>query len=476
MASDETRPLGASQRKLDEPAPRDCFSLLGTVVEGRYLVERLVGSGGYGVVYRARHLRLDSPVALKVLRIASSVDPERRAALIKRFAAEGRLAFGLGGRHSSIARVLECGLVCVASEPAGPLPYLAMEWLDGLSLSQQLQLWRCEGRAPLSLEVTLALLTPIAEALAAAHDLGIAHRDVKPANIMLAQRGTERSAVLLDFGLAKASVLVGNTTERFDESDEAPPAFTPGYAAPEQWLRRLGATGPWTDVHALALVCVELLTGRHPFEAEDTQQLLAACVDPEVRPLPRRFGIPCARSVELVFERALCVTPRDRFRDARSFWSALCAAHASPERKAKSMALGWRRLGWGLALAGTLALAGRLLGDRVPPPPAGGPPASHRGATFDVVQASTITSPLAEPVSSQLPAVPAVTSPPAARPRNRVATTSRSNPEPEKPAPAAAPPEPVASSVPHTDLPADAPVPQPQPLDLLQSNAFSLRK
>jgi serine/threonine protein kinase len=316
-----------------------------------------VGSGGFGVVYRAQHLHLDPPVALKVLRANAVALPERRAALIRRFSTEGKLAFGLGGSHPAIARVFEAGVV--ASADGTPLHYLAMEWLEGMSLAEQLRAWRREGRAPLGLDAALELLSPIAEALSTIHERGIAHRDVKPANIVLARRGSGTTAVLLDFGLAKVSGEQCATSEGFEHSETTHGAFTPSYAAPEQWLRRLGPTGPWTDVHALALICVELLSGRRPFDAEDTQQLLAACVDRDARPLPRRWGIACSPAVEAVLGRALAVSPHERFPNAHSFWAALRSAaegsRPEPSRRRPSRK-GTRN--WRLALLVVIGLAG----------------------------------------------------------------------------------------------------------------------
>src|SRR3982751_4565027 len=106
----------------------DHLHLSGSVIDGRYLVERLVGSGGFGLVYRATHLHFASPVAIKVLRIPPLCGREERERFVARFSEEGRLAFNLGARHPGIVRIHEAGMV---ETRGGELtPYLAMEWLD----------------------------------------------------------------------------------------------------------------------------------------------------------------------------------------------------------------------------------------------------------------------------------------------------------------------------------------------------------
>jgi serine/threonine protein kinase len=301
---------------------QDPFGLLGTVVEGRYLVERVVGRGGFGVVYRARHLRLDAPIALKVLHLAESLTGERRRQVVSQFLSEGKLAFGLGGAHPAIARVFEAGTASAANSMT--LPYLAMEWLDGVSLGDFLRTQRDTGSPPLSLHEMIELLTPIAEALASAHERRISHRDIKPANIFLVQHGWKRSAKLLDFGLAKMAGDGGTSSERVSVSGErSPSGFTPAYAAPEQWLCRLGPIGPWTDVYALALVAVEVLSGRFPMSGEGWQQLMAGSLDESARPTPRALGVSCSDAVEAVFARALSVVPNQRQRDMLRFWADL---------------------------------------------------------------------------------------------------------------------------------------------------------
>lgn len=303
--------------------PADPFGLVHAIVDGRYRVERVVGQGGFGVVYRARHLGFDSPIALKVLRLPEGWSSERREARIGAFQQEGRVLFELSHLHASIVRAHETGRV--RARDGSLAPYLALEWLDGVSLDAELKARRAGGLPPLSLPAALRLLYGVADGLARAHAAGVAHRDIKPGNLFVAERAGEQRIKILDFGVAKLIDEGVDTTERFALTAGNTASFTPLYAAPEQWLERLGATGAWTDVHALALVVVELLTGRPPFSGRDSAQLMAACLDP-LRPTPRACGAKVSSAVEGVFARALALEPRARFVDAGAFWKALVDA------------------------------------------------------------------------------------------------------------------------------------------------------
>jgi eukaryotic-like serine/threonine-protein kinase len=298
---------------------QDRFNIVGTIVDGRYRVEEVVGEGGFGVVYRAHHVRLDGPVALKVLKVPG--DLARREAMIAAFENEGRLLFSLASLHSDIVRVLESGTLL---SPTGSVtPYLVLEWLDGVTLDVELQYRRAHGLRPMNLADTVALLAGPAEALAAAHSKRIAHRDLKPANLFLVSQAGQLTPKLLDFGTAKVIEASLGATTMFARTEGGRCSFTPAYGAPEQWWRELGATGPWTDVHALALVCLEVLTGRVVFRGSPGK-ILNACLAEEHRPSPRNLGVDVPDNVERAFVRALSLKPRDRFPDVAAFWEAVC--------------------------------------------------------------------------------------------------------------------------------------------------------
>ena len=299
----------------------DPFGLVGTVLEARYRVERVVGEGGFGVVYRAIQVSFDEPVAIKVLKLPAHLTAEQRAAVVVTFRAEGKHLRKLSGEHPAFVKALDTGVVEVNGLPA---PYLVLEWLEGEPLEQDLRRRRTAGEKGRSLGESMACLAPVVGALAHAHEERVAHRDVKPANIFLVRTEGEPRIKLLDFGMAKVMTETG--TEAFNTPTQGGiVGLTPTYAAPEQWQKKLGATGPWTDVYALALVLVEMLTDQPALVGDDLPQLMAATLDPE-RPTPKARGADVSPEVEAVFLEALAIPPQDRFRSARAFWDALEAA------------------------------------------------------------------------------------------------------------------------------------------------------
>jgi len=213
----------------------------GTVLGGRYRIVSLLGRGGMGEVYRADDLKLEQPVALKLLPAALAGDAEAQA----RFLREVRVARQVS--HPSVCRVFDIG-------GADGLHFITMEYIDGEDLSTLL---RRIGRLPE--DKALEIARQICAGLAAAHDAGLLHRDLKPANIMIDGRGKAR---VTDFGLAG---LAGE----FSIADRS--AGTPAYMAPEQF--KGGEPSVRTDIYALGLVLYELFTGKRAFEAHNFQEL-----------------------------------------------------------------------------------------------------------------------------------------------------------------------------------------------------------
>lgn len=280
------------------------------LIDARYRLDRLVGEGGFGSVYAGVHVVLGAPVAVKVLRLDPRATAEERAERSARFLEEGRVLTRL--RHPSIVTALDLGLM-PPDEEGNATPYLAMEWVPGVTLEGWLT---ARGRA-LTLPEAWELFEPLASALAFAHEARVVHRDLKPGNVMIVpvdgRLGLPR---VIDFGIAKLVAPDETASGGATVTASAPSAFTPAYAAPEQVVQ--ARTGPWTDVHALALIFVEMVTGASPYGAKGNDRLRA--VDPE-RPTPGRAGVDVG-AFEPVIARALSLRPRERFSDAGELLAA----------------------------------------------------------------------------------------------------------------------------------------------------------
>src|SRR4051794_17107353 len=244
--------------------------LPGALVGGRYRILGLLGRGGMGEVYRATDLALGQAVALKFLPEEASRNPR----LLERFHGEVRVARLVS--HPNVCRVFDIGEV-------DGTPYISMEYVDGEDLACLLtRIGRLPG------DKALQAARQLCAGLAAAHDRGVIHRDLKPQNIMINKRG---DVVIMDFGLAAIADQLSGAEVRNG---------TPAYMAPEQ-LRGASVTQS-SDIYALGLVLYELFTGRRPFEAKTLQQLIdlqesthlasmisvATDVDPAVEKVIRR--------------------------------------------------------------------------------------------------------------------------------------------------------------------------------------------
>jgi serine/threonine protein kinase len=300
----------------------DPFGLVGTTIGGRYAVEAVVGEGGFSVVYRARHTLWGRPVAIKAIRGFEALETEAREKLLRAFVQEGAMLAQLSERTTAIIQARDAATLYTTS--GDWVPYLVLEWLEGESLEAVLWEERNAGVPARSLEEAIRLLDPIAAALALAHANGICHRDLKPGNVVLVgdPAGEGCAIKLLDFGVAS---FFCDARRDFSERGTSTDAcgFTPCYAAPEQFSEAYGITGPWTDVFALALLVVELVTGREPLGEGTTEQLARVAVDPVRRPTPRALGVTVPDAVEEVLVGALAVYPAERWQTVGSFWGAL---------------------------------------------------------------------------------------------------------------------------------------------------------
>jgi serine/threonine-protein kinase len=259
-----------------------------------YEVLDLVGRGGMGRVYRARHLALGRVVALKLLL------READDRLLARFREEARAVARL--QHPNIAQLYEAGT-------ADGLPYLAQEFIDGGTLSRRIA---GEPQPPKYAAATLELL---ARAVHFSHTQGILHRDLKPGNILLTTDGTPKVA---DFGLAKVTTATGGETPPDTGGDltrTGEPLGTPAYMPPEQASGVVTTIGPAADVYGLGAILYELLTGRPPFQAPDVVQTLALVLthDPVS---PRVLQPKLPRDLDTICLKCLEKSPRKRYASA----------------------------------------------------------------------------------------------------------------------------------------------------------------
>jgi serine/threonine-protein kinase len=270
-------PLGATGESAAPPP----------TIAGYEILEE-VGRGGMGVVYRAGQRGLSRTVALKVILAGAHAGPHERA----RFRTEAEAVARL--QHPHIVQIHELG------EQAG-CPYLALEYVDGVSLAQQL------GGTPQPPRAAAQLVETLARAVHHAHERGVVHRDLTPANVLLTSDGTPK---ITDFGLAKL-VLGGGA----GQTQTGAVMGTPSYMAPEQAAGRSKEIGPAVDIYALGAILYELLTGRPPFKAasslETVQQVLLDEPVPPVRLQPR---LP--RDLETICLKCLQKGPRQRYASA----------------------------------------------------------------------------------------------------------------------------------------------------------------
>jgi CheY-like chemotaxis protein len=263
----------------------------GTVLDERYRLEERIGSGGYGAVYRALHLELRQPVAVKVMQART---PTPRAALL-RFRQEGISACRV--KHPNAVTVMDFSLT-----PEG-VAFLVMELLEGHGLDDELV---ARGRLPLPRCVEIAV--PVCRALAAAHAAGIVHRDIKPSNVFLHLAAAGEVVKLLDFGIARLS---GDAEQDRPLTVEGIVLGTPSFIAPER-VRGAAYDGR-SDVYGVGAMLYRMLSGRLPFAemSGDPQALLSAKLVSDPAPL-RALEPALPVAVEAVVMRALRRDPAQR--------------------------------------------------------------------------------------------------------------------------------------------------------------------
>ena len=263
--------------------------LLGVIVDDRYEVLAVIGEGGMGRVYRVRHRRLGRSFALKALR----ADLARESVLADRFLQEARAAAVV--THPNVVQINDFGTL------ASGQPYFVMELLEGRTLTRIL---REEG--PVEPARCIGIARQIAEALAAAHAMGVIHRDLKPDNIILVRpSGSHTTVKVLDFGLAK--VAGSSRLTRPGVVFGTPYYMSPEQAAGEEFDHRV-------DIYALGIVIFELITGRVPFEADTYMGVLSKHIH-AAPPQLRDFKVPLEglSGFEEIIAVCLAKKPQDRW-------------------------------------------------------------------------------------------------------------------------------------------------------------------
>jgi serine/threonine protein kinase len=276
---------------------------IGTVLRDTYELTSLLGKGGMGSVFLARHLRLPGKqVAVKVLHTEEELTDEQ----FTRFRREAEIASQLG--HPNIVEVLDFHSL------ENGTPYLVMEYLRGESLAQRLR----KGR--LSVREAFSIARQMGSALHAAHRAGVVHRDLKPANVLLVPTDSEGMVAervkLLDFGISK---LMGSQTL---QTQDHVLIGTPRYMSPEQAMGRNRDIDARTDIFALGSIVYEMLSGDSPFGGGTIAEVVYRVVHEHPESLATRCPDLPARAVTAV-ERALAKNPKERYQDVATFIAEL---------------------------------------------------------------------------------------------------------------------------------------------------------
>jgi serine/threonine-protein kinase len=279
----------------------DPSSIVGTVLDGQYQIESLLGKGGMGAVYLARHILLGDRVAIKIL------PPQVRnnAEWLRRFRREGQAARRF--RHANAVTVYD---LRTASDG---IIYMVMEYVEGHTLDEELK-----RRGRFTPTQAFEILEPIMSVLNTAHAMGVVHRDLKPENIMMgkATTGGESSIKLLDLGIAKMREIAGVESSGTTELTMAGQVLgTPYYMSPEQWgeLSRDGNSeiDGRADIYSLGLVAYQMVSGKRPYSGLTLHELRREHLS--VKPPPLRQNVPdVPRAFSDAIDRAISKDRADR--------------------------------------------------------------------------------------------------------------------------------------------------------------------
>jgi eukaryotic-like serine/threonine-protein kinase len=343
-------------------ADRSPDPIVGQHLAGRYEVVRKIGEGGMGVVYEARHLKIDKRVAVKVL-LDKYV---QKADVVARLEQEARLASAIG--HENIIDITDFG------ETEDGRTFVVMEFLEGESLGALLQ-----RDGPLLPRRAVTIARQVASALGAAHDKGVVHRDVKPENIFITQRSDGDFVKVVDFGISKAM--------RASDIEEESPRLTqtgmvlgtPLYLSPEQ-ARGEEHLDHRIDIYALGTILYETLTGEVPFHGANYLSIISQILSQEPKPLSQaRPDLGISPALEQVVNRAMTKDRDERYQTMKEFDADLAAVESGAEGRiafARAAAPArWRTaVTWtavvGMVVAGVVLAVPRMLRSGRAPEPA----------------------------------------------------------------------------------------------------------
>ena len=265
-------------------------TLIGKTIAGRYKIESVIGDGGYGRVYRAEHITLNMPVAVKVIHQHLARDQER----LKRLDQEAKSLSKLNSPF--VVKTLDYGL--------SPIAYLVMEFVDATPLNDFLK-----SGGQLEFLDSITFFEQLCRGLATAHSAGLVHRDLKPGNILLSRANNEVNAKILDFGIAKVLDDAGDGNKLTATGEIM---GSPAYMSPEQWTAR--EIDQRSDIYSLGCVMYEFLTGVPPYQADSSFEYLHLHLNQELKPFsvvaPER---KLSKDLELIVKKCTQKDPSDRY-------------------------------------------------------------------------------------------------------------------------------------------------------------------
>ena len=287
--------------------------LTGELIDNRYLLKRQIASGGMATIYAGIDTRLDRPVAVKVMHAHLANDE----AFVSRFIKEAKATAALS--HPNIVSIQDQGW----NEGGPPAVFLVMELVEGSTLRDFLN-----ENGPLSVEQTIQFITPVLSALAAAHLIGIIHRDVKPENILISKDGRIKVA---DFGLARNMTMAQTMT-----AESSVVLGSVSYLSPEQVQR--GIADARSDVYAIGIVLFEMLLGKKPYDGETPIQIAYRHVNDRI-PNVKEFESDIPEMIADLIFQATAPNPDQRPKDAEQLLSKVRDIQAKLDPKRRQMSL-----------------------------------------------------------------------------------------------------------------------------------------